>query len=58
MNADVFSNNKLNRINSTSYFKLRIPNKRELEQVAINHLFNIDLKHLYKIYKKCTSNFS
>ena len=33
---------------------MKIPNKRELQQVALNHSSDIDLKDLMKIYKKCT----
>ena len=28
--------------------------QRELQQIAINHLSNIDFKDFMKIYKKCT----
>ena len=33
---------------------MKIPNKRELQQVALNHSSDIDFKDLMKIYKKCT----
>ena len=39
------------RLNSTHFFIMKIPNKRELQQIAVNHSFNIDFM---KIYKKCT----
>ena len=32
---------------------MKIPNKRELQQTAINHSFDIDFKDFIKIYKKC-----
>ena len=51
MIANMLSNNKLNRTNSTSYFTMIIQNKQEL----INHLFEIDFKDFMKLYKKCTS---
>ena len=31
---------------------MKIPNKRELQQIAINHLSDIDF---LKIYKKCSA---
>ena len=34
------------RFNSTHYFIMTIPNKRELQQIAFNHSSNIDLKTL------------
>ena len=33
---------------------MKIPNKRELQQIALNHSSDIDLKEFMKIYKKCT----
>ena len=33
---------------------MNIPNKRELQQIAINHSSDIDFKDFVKIYKKCT----
>ena len=34
---------------------MKIPNKRELQQIAINHSSDIDSKDFMKIYKKCTA---
>ena len=31
---------------------MKIPNKRELQQIALNHSFDIDFKDFMKIYKK------
>ena len=42
------------RLNSTHFFIMKIPNKRELQQVALNHSSDIDLKDFINIYKKCT----
>ena len=42
------------RLNSTHFFIMKIPNKRELEQIALNHLSGIDFKDFIKIYKKFT----
>ena len=33
---------------------MKIPNKRELQQIAINHSSDIDFKDFLKIYKQCT----
>ena len=32
------------RLNTTHYFIMKIPNKRELQQIALNHLSDIDVK--------------
>ena len=32
------------RLNSTHFFIRKIPNKRELRQIALNHSLDIDLK--------------
>ena len=42
------------RLNTTSFFIMKIPNKRELQQTALNHSSDIDFKDFVKIYKKCT----
>ena len=33
---------------------MKIPNKRELQQIAISHSSDIDFKDFINIYKKCT----
>ena len=40
--------------NTTHYFIIKIPNKRELQQIALNHSSDIDFKDFIKIYKKCS----
>ena len=42
------------RLNSTHSFIMKIPNKRDLLQITLNHSSNIDFKDFMKIYKKCT----
>ena len=42
------------RLNTTHFFIMKIPNKRELQQIALNHSSDIDFKDFVKIYKKCT----
>ena len=44
------------RLNTTHFLIMKIPNKRELQQIAINHSPDIDFKDLVKIYKKCTDD--
>ena len=43
------------RLNSICFFIMKIPNKRELQQIALNHSSDIDFKDFMKIYKKCTA---
>ena len=43
------------RLNSTHFFIMKTPNKRELQQTALNHSSNINFKGFMKIYKKCTA---
>ena len=42
------------RLNTTHFFIIKIPNKRELQQIAINHSSDIKTKDFVNIYKKCT----
>ena len=43
------------RLNSTHFFIIKIPNKRELQQVPINHSSDIIAKYFIKIYIKYTA---
>ena len=43
------------RLNSTHFFIMKIPNKKELQQIALNRYSDIDFKDFIKIYKKCTA---
>ena len=44
------------RLNSTHFFIMKIPNKKELQQITLNHSSDIDFKNFIKIYKKiCTA---
>ena len=40
------------RLNSTHFFILKIPNKGELQQIAVNHSLDISSKDFIKIYRK------
>ena len=42
------------RNNNTHFFIMKIPNKRELQQIAINHSSDINTKDFIEIYRKCT----
>ena len=42
------------RNNSTHFFIMKIPDKTELQQIAINHSSDINTKNFINIYKKCT----
>ena len=44
------------RLNSTNFFIMKVPNKRELQEIALNHSSDIDSKDFIKIYKKCIAN--
>ena len=39
------------RLNSTHFFIMKIPNKRELQQIALNHSLDISSKDFIKIHK-------
>ena len=41
-------------LNSTHFFIMKIPNKRELHQIVLNHSSDIDFKDFMNIYKKST----
>ena len=43
------------RLNSTHYFVMKIPNKRELHRIAFNHSSDIDFEHFMNLYKKWTA---
>ena len=43
------------RLNSIHYFVMKIPNKKELQQTASNHLSDIDFQDFLNLYKKCTA---
>ena len=42
------------RLNGTRYFIMKIPNKRELQQIASNHSIDIGFKDFMKLYKNYT----
>ena len=42
------------RLNSTHYFIMKINNRKELQNIAINHSADIDYSDFIKIYRECT----
>ena len=49
-----FSLPKVVRLNSTHYLIMKINNRRELQNIAINHSADIDYNDFVKIYRECT----
>ena len=43
------------RLNTSSFFISKMPDKRKLQQIAINHSSDISAKDFTNIYRKCTS---
>ena len=41
------------RLNFTHFFIMKIPNKRELQQIALNNSSDINFKDFMNIYRKC-----
>ena len=42
-------------LNSSHFFMVKIPNKRELQQIVLNHSSDVNSKDLINIYKKYTA---
>ena len=43
------------KLNTSHFFIAKIPNKRELQQIAINHSSDISTKDFINIYRECTA---
>ena len=43
------------RLNTSHFFISKIPNKRELQKIAINYSSDINTKGFTNIYRKCTA---
>ena len=50
-----FSVPKNIRLNSIYYFIMKFPNKRQLQQIVMNHSYDIDDRDFIKLYKKYTA---
>ena len=46
---------KNSRLSSTHSFVMKIPNKRELQQITFNHSLDIGHQDFMNLYKKCTA---
>ena len=44
------------RLNSTHYVTFKANNRRELQNIAINHSADIDYKDFLKTYRSCTED--
>ena len=44
------------RLNSTHYLIMKINNRKELQNIAINHSADIDYNDFVRIYRECTRN--
>ena len=42
------------RLNSTHYLIMKVSNRKELQNIAINHSADIDYQNFMKIYRECT----
>ena len=52
----LFSLPKDVRLNSTHYLIMKINNRKELQNIAVNHSADFDYKDFVKIYRECTKN--
>ena len=43
------------RLNSAHYLIMKLRNKRELQQISINHLADIDYRDFLRIYRNCAN---
>ena len=43
------------RLNTTHFFISKVPNRRELQQIAMDHSSDISTKDFENIYRKCTA---
>ena len=50
-----FAVSKNIRLNSTHYFVMKIPNKKELQQILFNHSLDIDFEDFINLRKNCTA---
>ena len=43
------------RLNATHYFIIKIPNTRELQQIAFNDSSDVEFRDFMNLYEKCTA---
>ena len=46
---------KNTKLNSTHCFVMKISNKRELQQIALNNSSDVDFQDFMNLYKKCNA---
>ena len=46
------------RLNAAHYFIMKIPNRRELQEIVSNHSSDIDFKDFIKLFKDYTKESS
>ena len=49
-----FAVSNILKLNSTHYFIMKVPNRRELQQIAFNHSSDIGFEDFVNLYKKYT----
>ena len=54
MSQSYFKVSKTIKLNTTHCFIMKIPKKRELQQIASNHSSDIDFKDFIKLYEEYT----
>ena len=52
MSQSCFKVFKTIRLNATYHFIIKIPSKRELQQITSNHMSDIDFEDFMKLYKE------
>ena len=50
-----FAVSKYFRLNPIHYFVIKIPNKRELQQIAFKHSSDINFQDFMNLYKRCAA---
>lgn len=43
------------RLNTKHFFIMKIPDKQELQYIAINHLSDTDFQEIKRLYRKCSA---
>ena len=51
-----FSVSKDVKLNSTHYLIMKINNRKELQNIGINHSADVDYNDFVRIYRECTKN--
>ena len=49
-----FAVSNILKLNSTHYFIMKVPNRRELQQIEFNHSSDIGFEYFVNLYKKYT----